>query len=121
MVSIHFRHGVSLSGNTDGSRAQAEDSILQEDEKVGWHAWCMGEVVAEFVWTGTHERAEILLASIEPDDQEFFEGEIVNTDGGAELRIRVEARGLSEARSTMDDILACLSAVEASLVALDGE
>tara|TARA_B100001250_G_scaffold242758_1_gene208637 strand:+ start:897 stop:1142 length:246 start_codon:yes stop_codon:yes gene_type:complete len=81
----------------------------------------MGEVIAEFVWTGAHERAEILLASIEPDDQEFFEGEIVDIGGGAELRIRVEARGLSEARSTMDDILACLSAVEASLVALDGE
>tara|TARA_Y100000748_G_C15472652_1_gene479450 strand:- start:1073 stop:1318 length:246 start_codon:yes stop_codon:yes gene_type:complete len=78
-------------------------------------------VVAEFVWIGARERAEILLASIEPDDQEFFQGEIADTDEGAELRIRVESRTLSEARSTMDDILACLSAVESSLVALDEE
>ena len=81
----------------------------------------MEGVVAEFVWIGARERAEILLASIEPDDQEFFQGEIADADEGAELRIRVESRTLSEARSTMDDILACLSAVESSLVALDEE
>ena len=81
----------------------------------------MGGAVAEFVWIGARERAEILLASIEPDDQEFVQGEIADTDEGAELRIRVESGTLSEARSTMDDILACLSAVESSLVALDGE
>ncbi|MBK70331.1 MAG: hypothetical protein CMB53_02900 [Euryarchaeota archaeon] len=81
----------------------------------------VGDVVAEFVWTGSRDRAELLLASIEPDDKEFFEGEVLEIQDGAELRIRVSSDTLSKARSTMDDILACLSAVEASLAALDGE
>ncbi len=91
------------------------------NEKGGVLPQYVGDVVAEFVWTGSRERAELLLASIEPDDKEFFEGEVLEIQDGAELRIRVRSGTLSKVRSTMDDILACLSAVEASLVALDGE
>ncbi|MBP50573.1 MAG: hypothetical protein CMA68_00610 [Euryarchaeota archaeon] len=81
----------------------------------------MGGVEAELVWAGSRERAELLLASIKPDDPGFFQGEIVDVDGASELRIVVSTESLSGVRSTMDDILACLSAVESSLDALGEE
>ena len=81
----------------------------------------MGDVEAELVWVGSRDRAEMLLASIKPDDPGFFQGEIVDVDGASELRIVVSTESLSGVRSTMDDILACLSAVESSLDALGEE
>ena len=81
----------------------------------------VGDVEAELVWVGSRERAELLLASIRPDDPDFFQGEIVDVGDASELRIVVSAESLSGVRSTMDDILACLSAVESSLEALGEE
>ena len=81
----------------------------------------MGDVEAELVWVGSRERAELLLASIKPDDPGFFHGDIVDVGGTSELRIVVSTESLSSVRSTMDDILACLSAVESSLDALGEE
>ena len=81
----------------------------------------MGDAVARVVWTGSREVAENLLESIIPDDPESFESEIVESEDGVSLTILVSSSELSELRATVDDILACLSAVEGSLEVLGEE
>lgn len=81
----------------------------------------MGDAVARVVWTGSREVAENLLESIIPDDPESFESEIVESDDGVSLTILISSSELSELRATVDDILACLSAVEGSLEVLGEE
>ena len=81
----------------------------------------MGDAVARLVWTGSREVAENLLESIMPDDPESFESEIVESDDGVSLTILISSSELSELRATVDDILACLSAVEGSLEVLGEE
>ena len=100
---------------------QRQNIFRDWDEKGVAFPGIVGDVEAELVWVGPRERAELLLASIMPDDPGFFQGEIVDVDGASELRIVVSTDNLSSVRSTMDDILACLSAVEASLSALGEE
>ncbi len=78
----------------------------------------MEDAVARVVWTGPREVAETLLESIRPDDPGFFESEIVEAGEGGSLTIVASSSDLSELRATIDDILACLSAVEGSLEAL---
>ena len=78
----------------------------------------MEDAVARLVWTGPREVAETLLESIRPDDPGFFESEIVEVGEGVSLTIVASSSDLSELRATIDDILACLSAVEGSLEAL---
>ena len=81
----------------------------------------MGDAVTRVVWTGSREVAENLLESIMPDDPESFESEIVESEGGVSLTILISSSELSELRATVDDILACLSAVEGSLEVLGEE
>ena len=81
----------------------------------------MGDAVASIVWTGSREVAENLLESIMPDDPESFESEIVESEDGVMLTILISSSELSELRATVDDILACLSAVEGSLEVLGEE
>ena len=81
----------------------------------------MGDAVARVVWTGSREMAENLLESIMPDDPESFESEIVVSEDGVSLTILISSSELSELRATVDDILACLSAVEGSLEVLGEE
>ena len=81
----------------------------------------MGDAVARIVWTGSREVAENLLESIMPDDPESFESEIVESEDGVSLTILISSSELSELRATVDDILACLSAVEGSLEVLGEE
>lgn len=75
----------------------------------------MSDVEAYIVWVGNRERAEALLAAVSPDDPASFEAEIVDVEGGAELRINVAGESLKTVRSTVDDLLACLAAAESSL------
>lgn len=81
----------------------------------------MEDAVARVVWTGSREVAENLLESIMPDDPESFESEIVESEDGVSLTILISSSELSELRATVDDILACLSAVEGSLEVLGEE
>ena len=81
----------------------------------------MGDAVARVVWTGSREVAENLLESIMPDDPESFESEIVESEDGVILTILTSSSELSELRAPVDDILACLSAVEGSLEVLGEE
>ena len=78
----------------------------------------MEDATARVVWTGSRDVAENLLESIMPDDPGSFESEIVEDDDGVSLVIVVSSSELSELRATVDDILACLSAIEGSLEAL---
>jgi len=81
----------------------------------------MEDAVARVVWTGSRGVAENLLESIMPDDPDSFESEIVESEDGVSLTILISSSELSELRATVDDILACLSAVEGSLEVLGEE
>lgn len=81
----------------------------------------MEDAVVRVVWTGSKGMAENLLESIMPDDPDSFESEIVESGDGVSLTILVSSSELSELRATVDDILACLSAVEGSLEVLGEE
>jgi len=67
-------------------------------------------------WTGALERATALLTAINADDPELFSANINDLGGGdAELVVTVTMDSISTLQSTMDDLLACLAAVESSL------
>ena len=78
----------------------------------------MGKVTASILWTGSKERGEALLAAISPDDPDDFTAELLDFNDHVELRIGVTADGLGQSRSSVDDILACLSAAESGLDSL---
>jgi ethanolamine ammonia-lyase large subunit len=72
-------------------------------------------------WIGSHERAQALLSAIEADDPDMFTAEITEGQSGeAVLTISVTADSISSLQSIMDDLLACLSAAEVSLDAIQG-
>ena len=74
--------------------------------------------MARVDWIGRGDIAEALINSIQPDDPDCFRYEITEIDAGVKLSIFVSSRELGRLRATMDDILACVSAVEGSLGAL---
>ena len=72
-------------------------------------------------WIGDTEKAQALLSAIEADDPGMFTAEIIElNDGQAELIVGVTADTITTLQSTMDDLLACLAAAEASLDAIQG-
>ena len=72
-------------------------------------------------WIGSGNRARALLSAIEADDPEMFTAEIVDLDNErAELIVTVTTDSIPTLQSTMDDLLACLAAAEASLDAIQG-
>lgn len=79
----------------------------------------MGRVAVSILWTGSKERGEALLAAISPDDPDDFTVELLHFRDYVELRIGVTTDGLGRSRSSVDDILACLSAAESGLDSLD--
>jgi|TARA_B100001750_G_scaffold233827_1_gene234487 hypothetical protein len=67
-------------------------------------------------WVGDRNRAQALLSAIEADDPGMFTAEIIDLDDGqVELVVIVTADSIPTLQSTMDDLLACLAAAEASL------
>tara|TARA_B100002052_G_scaffold123618_1_gene113629 strand:- start:222 stop:464 length:243 start_codon:yes stop_codon:yes gene_type:complete len=79
----------------------------------------MGKAAVSIIWEGPLDRAEALLAAISPDDPEDFKAELIEGKGYAQLRISVDGSGLGQSRSSVDDILACLSAAESGLDSID--
>ena len=72
-------------------------------------------------WIGDAEKAQALLSAIDADDPGMFTAEIANLDDGqVELIVGVTADNIATLQSTMDDLLACLAAAEASLDAIQG-
>ena len=81
----------------------------------------MAMATCEARWIGDRERAHALLSAIEADDPGMFTAEIANLgDNRVVLTISVTADSITSLQSTMDDLLACLSAVEVSLDAIQG-
>ena len=81
----------------------------------------MAMATCEARWFGDRERAHALLSAIEADDPGMFTADIANlVDNRAVLTISVTADSITSLQSTMDDLLACLSAVEVSLDAIQG-
>ena len=67
-------------------------------------------------WIGDRNRAQALLSAIQADDPEAFTANIIDLDDGqVELVVAVTADNIPTLQSTMDDLLACLAAAEASL------
>ena len=61
-------------------------------------------------------QTQALLSAIEADDPGMFTAEIIDLDDGqVELVVIVTADSIPTLQSTMDDLLACLAAAEASL------
>ena len=79
----------------------------------------MGKVTASILWTGSKERGGALMAAISPDDPDDFTVELIDFGDYVELRIEVTTDSLGRSRSSVDDILACLSAAESGLDSLD--
>ena len=73
-----------------------------------------GKNNTQIIWKGSKEMVESLMLSIGPDDPESFVVEIIHEEELAKLIISINSENLSTIRSTVDDILSCLSAVEAS-------
>jgi len=72
-------------------------------------------------WVGDENRARALLSAIEADDPGTFTAEIVELgEGQVELVVAVIGDSIPTLQSTMDDLLACLAAAEASLDAIQG-
>ena len=72
-------------------------------------------------WVGGEGRARALLSASEADDPGTFTAEIINLgDGRVEMIVTVTADSIPTLQSTMDDLLACLAAAEASLDAIQG-
>ncbi len=66
---------------------------------------------AVLTWFGNSNQLEVLKSSIEIDDSDSFEIAIKED----RMEIRVCSPSLRSLRSTVDDILACLSAAEITL------
>ena len=81
----------------------------------------MSKVSTTLVWSGSKSRAEVLLAGISADDPHTFSAEITEVSNKWELRIIVVGNSLRNVRSTVDDLLACLGAIESTLNAIKRE
>ncbi|HIG20223.1 MAG: hypothetical protein CXT67_07395 [Methanobacteriota archaeon] len=66
-------------------------------------------------WSGSKEDAQALLQAISPDDSESFTIDLDITGDLAILTIKVSEESVRTLRTTIDDILACLSAAESSI------
>jgi hypothetical protein len=79
----------------------------------------MSSVSTILVWTGSQSRADALLAGISADDPGTFSAEVIENNGQWELKILVIGDSLRNVRSTVDDLLACLGAIESTLNAIN--
>ncbi len=79
----------------------------------------MAKTTASVIWRGGRQRGLALLAAICPDDPESFHVELVGEGDSVELKISIESDGLGQSRTTVDDILACLSAAESGLDSIE--
>ena len=79
----------------------------------------MSSVSTTLVWTGSQSRADSLLAGISADDPGTFSAEVIENNGQWELKILVIGDSLRNVRSTVDDLLACLGAIESTLNAIN--
>jgi len=66
-------------------------------------------------WSGSKEDAKALVQAISPDDSESFVIDLDIMGDSATLTIKVSEESVRTLRTTIDDILACLSAAESAI------
>ncbi len=66
-------------------------------------------------WSGSKEDARALVQAISPDDSESFVIDLDIMGDSATLTIKVSEESVRTLRTTIDDILACLSAAESAI------
>lgn len=66
-------------------------------------------------WSGSKEDAQALVQAISPDDSESFVIDLDIIGDSATLTIKVSEESVRTLRTTIDDILACLSAAESAI------
>lgn len=69
----------------------------------------------EVVWRGELGRAEALRRAIAPDDSEDFSITVIQVGESAKLVVGIESESLGSLKASIDDVLACLTAADASL------
>ena len=67
---------------------------------------------------GSRSHIEALLAGISADDPDTFDAKIIQNKEVFQLKIVVSGENLATVRSTVDDLLACLGAIESTLNSL---
>ncbi len=79
----------------------------------------MASVSTTLTINGSKSHVDALLAGISADDPDTFEAKIIENEGGFQLRILVVGENLTTVRNTVDDLLACLGAIESTLNSLE--
>jgi|TARA_Y100000768_G_scaffold375190_1_gene345735 hypothetical protein len=78
----------------------------------------MESVSTTLIINGSRSHIEALLAGISADDPDTFEAKIIENKNNYQLKILVSGENLATVRSTVDDLLACLGAIESTLNSL---
>lgn len=78
----------------------------------------MESVSTTLEMNGSRSHVEALLAGISADDPDAFDAEIIQNKDDFQLKIVVSGKNLATVRSTVDDLLACLGAIESTLNSL---
>ena len=78
----------------------------------------MKSVSTTLEMNGSRSHIEALLAGISADDPDTFDAEIIQSKDDFQLKIVVSGENLATVRSTVDDLLACLGAIESTLNSL---
>ena len=79
----------------------------------------MESVSTTLTINGSKSHVDALFAGISADDPDTFEAKIIENEGGFQLRILVVGENLTTVRNTIDDLLACLGAIESTLNSLE--
>ena len=79
----------------------------------------MESVSTTLTINGSKSHIDALFAGISADDPDTFEAKIIENEGGFQLRILVVGENLTTVRNTVDDLLACLGAIESTLNSLE--
>ena len=78
----------------------------------------MKSVSTTLEMTGSRSHIEALLAGISADDPDTFDAKIIKNKEDFQVKIVVSGENLATVRSTVDDLLACLGAIESTLNSL---
>ena len=79
----------------------------------------MASVSTTLTINGSKSHVDALLAGISADDPDTFEAKIIENEDVFQLRILVVGENLTTVRNTVDDLLACLGAIESTLNSLE--
>jgi len=79
----------------------------------------MASVSTTLTINGSKSHVDALFAGISADDPDTFEAKIIENEDDFQLRILVVGENLTTVRNTVDDLLACLGAIESTLNSLE--